>query len=79
MEQVADYVEHIHKGEYLASLAKNGSKCEELVRNVDLTNALSDTKTFNAMMHALVQAPSKELGEAIQAEKGKRKTRPRKK
>jgi hypothetical protein len=77
--QVADYVEHIHKGEYLASLAKNGSKCEELVRNIDLTNASSEGKSFETMTRALVQAPSKELEEAIQAEKANKKKRSRKK
>jgi hypothetical protein len=71
--RVAVYVEQNHKGDYLASLAKNGGKCEELVRNVGKPNGPTGAQAFKAMMPALVRVPKAEVNKHTKGERSKRK------
>jgi hypothetical protein len=71
--RVAAYVEQAHKGDYLASLAKNNSKCEELVRNVSKPDAPTDPQAFDAVMRAIGQVPKKEVEQVAKPKKQPRK------
>lgn len=64
--KVSAYLDQVHKGEYLAHLAKNFTKCEDLVRSLARTQTESEAEK----VHDTASTPKAEMKEP---EKGRKK------